>query len=219
MVTLSTVTLGNLKEDVIRGRVDAVAQSTYQLLGRGMNPDRLLERALIPAMDEVGLRFETGTFFFPDMMSASRAMEKVLDILKPLLGESEGRRSRAVVALGTVRGDIHTFGKDLVAIMMRGAGFDVIDLGVDVPPSTFVRAAHRADVLGLSCLLSTTKPSVAHALSALRESGVRGSVKVIIGGSAVTESFADDIGADAYAPTAAQAVTRVRSLLGRSDGP
>jgi 5-methyltetrahydrofolate--homocysteine methyltransferase len=164
-------------------------------------------------MGEVGKRFEEGEFFVPEMLISARAMKAGLAILKPYLVDS-GVESAGIVAIGTVQGDLHDIGKNLVAVMLEGAGFEVRDLGVDVPPETFVNAANEgAQVIGLSALLTTTMPKMEQTIQALREANVLNKVSVIIGGAPVTESYAQQIGADAFAPDASSATRVVRQLI------
>ena len=195
-------------KNVIAGQAQVVEQGVQEALDQGTEADVILNESLIPAMGEVGKRFEEGEFFVPEMLIAARAMKAGLAILKPYLVDS-GVESAGIVAIGTVQGDLHDIGKNLVAVMLEGAGFEVRDLGVDVSPETFVDAANEgAQVIGLSALLTTTMPKMEQTIQALREANVLNKVSVIIGGAPVTESYAQQIGADAFAPDASRA-TRV----------
>jgi 5-methyltetrahydrofolate--homocysteine methyltransferase len=200
-------------KDVIAGQAQEVEQGVQEALDQGIEADVILNGSLIPAMGEVGKRFEEGEFFVPEMLIAARAMKAGLVILKPYLVDS-GVESAGIVAIGTVQGDLHDIGKNLVAVMLEGAGFEVRDLGVDVPPETFVDAANNgAQVIGLSALLTTTMPKMVQTIQALREANVLNKVSVIIGGAPVTESYAQQIGADAFAPDASSATRVVRQLI------
>ena len=183
----------------------------------GLAPRRLVDEALIPAMDEAGRRFEIGEFFVPELLVAARALKASQAILTPLLvGTPSATPGR--VAIGTVMGDMHDIGKNLVVALLQGGGFEVIDLGADVPPARFVAAVteQHADIVGLSALLTTTMLQMRNTVRALEEAGVRGSVKVMVGGAPVTERFAADVGADGYANNAAAALTLARRLMVRA---
>jgi 5-methyltetrahydrofolate--homocysteine methyltransferase len=182
-------------------------------LANGGTPETILKEGLIAAMDEVGQRFEQGDFFVPEMLVSARAMQAGLQVLKPHLVQGEVR-SAGKVALGTVQGDIHDIGKNLVCMMLEGAGFEVLDLGVDVSPDQFVQAAQDgAQVIGMSALLTTTMGNMVTTIEALKAAGLRDKVKVIIGGAPVTEEYADRIGADASAKDASSATRLARSLI------
>jgi len=205
--------LTEIYEYVIDGNAPQVQAGVQAALAQGFSADVILNQALIAAMNEVGRRFEEGEFFVPEMLIAARAMQAGLALLKPQLAES-GVKPAGTVAIGTVKGDLHDIGKNLVAMMLEGAGFEVQDLGVDVTPEAFVKAAQNgAQVIGMSALLTTTMNNMKSILQALQEAGVRGQVKVVIGGAPVTEAYAKQIGADAYAPDASGAVRTVRGLL------
>jgi len=205
--------LETIYKNVIAGQAQEVEQGVQGALDQGIEADEILNESLIPAMGEVGKRFEEGEFFVPEMLISARAMKAGLAILKPYLVDS-GVESAGIVAIGTVQGDLHDIGKNLVAVMLEGAGFEVRDLGVDVPPETFVDAANEgAQVIGLSALLTTTMPKMEQTIQALREANVLNKVSVIIGGAPVTESYAQQIGADAFAPDASSATRVVRQLI------
>jgi corrinoid protein of di/trimethylamine methyltransferase len=208
-----TDTFEQLSDAIVAGDAATVAALTQNLVDEGMEADIILNTGLIPPMDIVGERFETGEIFVPEMLIAARAMQAGLDVLRPLLAQSEAQ-SAGRVAIGTVKGDMHDIGKNLVALMLEGAGFEVIDLGVDVPPEKFVEIVRDGvDVLGLSALLTTTMVNITPVLDALEEAGLRDKVKVIVGGAPLTPEFAENINADGYAADASQAVKLVRSLI------
>jgi 5-methyltetrahydrofolate--homocysteine methyltransferase len=206
----------NLKEiyqNVIEGQAPAVVAGVQAALAEGTAADAILNQALIAAMDEVGRRFEEGDFFVPEMLIAARAMQMGLNVLKPHLADTDVK-SAGKVAIGTVKGDLHDIGKNLVGMMLEGAGFEVNDLGTDVAPEAFVQAAKEgAQVIGMSALLTTTMSNMQRTLHALQEAGLRDRVKVVIGGAPVTEDYAKKIGADAYAPDASSATRVVRQLV------
>ncbi|MBC7255164.1 MAG: corrinoid protein [Chloroflexi bacterium] len=201
-------------QGILQGDMKAVQEATTAALAEGMPPEELLNEAMIPAMAEVGRLFEANEYYVPEMLIAARAMKAGLAILKPHLVET-GVEPKGRVVLGTVKGDLHDIGKNLVGIMIEGAGFEVIDLGVDVSPEQFVAAVRekKADVIGLSALLTTTMPSMRSTIEALEEAGLRDKVKVIIGGAPVTQKYADEIGADGYGRDAAAAANLVKRLL------
>jgi 5-methyltetrahydrofolate--homocysteine methyltransferase len=207
------IEIETIYKNVIAGQAQEVEQGVQGALDQGIEADVILNESLIPAMGEVGKRFEEGEFFVPEMLISARAMKAGLAILKPYLVDS-GVESAGIVAIGTVQGDLHDIGKNLVAVMLEGAGFEVRDLGVDVPPETFVDAANEgAQVIGLSALLTTTMPKMEQTIQALREANALNKVSVIIGGAPVTESYAQQIGADAFAPDASSATRVVRQLI------
>lgn len=200
---------------IVGGQADLAATATEQALALGVDPQVIVDRAMVPAMDEVGRRFENCEYFVPELLIAARAMKAALKLIRPLLTR-RGERLVGRLAIGTVRGDLHDIGKSLVAAMLEGAGFEVIDLGVDAMPEAFVQAVtvRGASLVGLSALLTTTMPAMRVVIEALEHAGVRTQVKVIVGGAPVTEQFAAEIGADGYAPSAAAAVPLVRRLSG-----
>jgi 5-methyltetrahydrofolate--homocysteine methyltransferase len=205
--------LKEIYQNVIDGQAPQVQAGVQAALAQGVAADTILNQALIAAMAEVGKRFEEGEFFVPEMLIAARAMQSGLNLLKPQLAAS-GVKAAGKVAIGTVKGDLHDIGKNLVAMMLEGAGFEVKDLGVDVDPHKFVQAAQEgAQVIGMSALLTTTMGNMRNTIQALDAAGLRGSVKVVIGGAPVTDAYAQQVGADAYAPDASSAVRAVRKLL------
>jgi 5-methyltetrahydrofolate--homocysteine methyltransferase len=201
-------------DEVINGNRTAVESGVQQAMQAGLPPASILNDALIGAMKEVGDRFERQEFYVPEMLVAARAMQSGLKLLKPLL-VSSGVPTAGKVVLGTVKGDLHDIGKSLVGMMLEGAGFEVIDLGTDVGPEKFGEAVrtHQPQLVGLSALLTTTMQNMKSTLEALEDLGVRGQVKVMIGGAPVTDAFAKQIGADGYAPDASRAVTLAKALL------
>jgi 5-methyltetrahydrofolate--homocysteine methyltransferase len=200
-------------EAILEGDMGGTSEGVQAALDSGENPGVVLQSGLIAAMSEVGRLFEEGEYFVPEMLIAARAMKAGLKILKPLLVDS-GIKPAGKVAIGTVKGDLHDIGKNLVAMMMEGAGFEIMDLGTDVSPEKFVEAAQAgADIIGLSALLTTTMPSMEKTVAALNEAGVRAQVKVIIGGAPVTTEYAEQIGADGYAPDASQAATLAKEFV------
>jgi 5-methyltetrahydrofolate--homocysteine methyltransferase len=206
--------LDDLKQNVIDGNAPGTQTIVKQAMAEGLPPERILNDGLIAAMAEVGRLFEAGEYYVPEMLIAARAMKGGLDLLRPALAAAN-IQSIGKIVVGTVQGDLHDIGKNLVAMMMEGAGFEVIDLGADVSPAKFVDAvnAHKPNLLGLSALLTTTMPEMKNTLEALRTAGVRNRVKVMIGGAPVTAKYANDIGADAYAPDASSAANIGKSLL------
>ena len=183
-------------------------------LDAGVAPGEILNKGCIAAMGEVGRLFEEGEVFVPEMLIAARAMQAAMNILKPYLTEGE-IVSAGKIVIGTVAGDLHDIGKNLVGMMMEGAGFEIVDLGSDVKPETFIEAIreHKPDLIGMSALLTTTMPSMATTIEALTEAGLRDQVKVLVGGAPVTQKFADEIGADGFAPDASSAARKAKELL------
>ncbi|MGC8838492.1 MAG: corrinoid protein [Anaerolineae bacterium] len=207
--------LERLAKEIYNGNAEAVVALTKEALDAGLSPEEILNQGMIVGMDAVGRDFRDGILFVPEVLIAARAMHAGMNILRPLLTEAESH-SKGTVVLGTVRGDLHDIGKNLVGMMMEGAGFQVVDLGTDVPPEKFVEAAkeHNAKIVGMSALLTTTMTEMPNVIAALKEAGLRESVKVMVGGAPVTQRFADEIGADGYAPNASAAVEKARELLG-----
>ena len=191
----------------------AAAEGVKAELAAGTDISIILDQGLIGALDVVGKKFSEGEMFVPEMLQAARAMKAGLEVLKPYLS-SESIASKGTVIIGTVKGDLHDIGKNLVAMMMEGAGFNVVDLGVDVDADKFVKAAgeHNANVLGLSALLTTTMPKMSETVQALTEAGLRKKVKIFAGGAPVTQKFIDEIGADGYGADAASAVEKAKEL-------
>ncbi len=205
--------LQKIASQLYAGEADDVAELVQSALGKGMSASKVLQGGLIAGMDQVGRDFKAGDLFVPEVLIAARAMHAGMNILRPLLAES-GAPSVGKYVIGTVKGDLHDIGKNLVKMMVEGAGFEVVDLGTDVPPEKFVAAVreHQPKLVGLSALLTTTMVNMKTIIEALQEAGLRGSVKVMVGGAPVTDAFARQVGADAYAPDAASAVDIARSL-------
>ena len=202
-----------IAKKLYQGDIEAVTEMVQDALDAGAVPSEVLNGALLAGMDEVGRDFKAGVLFVPEVMFAARAMKAGMDVLRPLLAESDIASSGKCV-LGTVKGDLHDIGKNLVTMMLDGGGFEAIDLGIDLEPSTFVDAVreHQPDLVGMSALLTTTMTHMKSTIEALEEAGLRDSVKIMIGGAPVTAEFAEQIGADAYAPDAATAVELAREL-------
>ena len=207
--------LRELREAVITGRRGLVVSLVQNALAEGWAADTIVGEALVRAMEVVGEKFSRQEYFLPEMIAAAHAMKAATAELDPLL---KGRTSGTIAAcvIGTVQGDLHDIGKNLVAVMLEGGRFEVLDLGVDVSPDRFVEAVveHQPELLGLSALLSTTMPVMQDVIATLERAGVRGTVKVMIGGAPVTQQYADKVGADGYAPDAPSAVRLAKSLLG-----
>jgi 5-methyltetrahydrofolate--homocysteine methyltransferase len=185
-----------------------------QALDQGMSPEEILSEALMPGMDQVGKDFKAGELFVPEVLIAARAMQAGMDILRPLLTDSSAAFVGKVI-IGTVAGDLHDIGKNLVKMMLEGASFEVVDLGTDVSPAAFVEAvrAHQPELVGMSALLTTTMANMKATVEALEEAGLRDQVKIMVGGAPVTDVFAQNIGADSFAPDAATAVEVSRELV------
>ena len=206
-------TLEDLKTAVLNGKRNDVKALVPELLEAGADPIDLLEKALIPAMGIVGERFKKNEIFVPEMLVSARAMKEAMKTIEPMLIEA-GIKPEFKALIGTVEGDLHDIGKNLVATMWKGAGFDVVDLGVNVSPSAFLQAVeeHKPDLVGLSALLTTTMPAMRDTVEAIRGAG-HSSVKILIGGAPVTEEYAREIGANGYANDAASAVDAAREVL------
>jgi len=202
-----------IAESIYSGDIEAVGELVQDLLDAGMAPGEVLSDALLVGMDKVGRDFKAGDLFVPEVLFAARAMQAGMDVLRPLLADSEIASSGKYI-VGTVKGDLHDIGKNLVRMMLEGGGFEAIDLGVDVSPSAFVDAVreHKPDLVGISALLTTTMAQMKITIDALEEAGLRDSIKIMVGGAPVTAAFAEQIGADAYAPDAASAVDIAREL-------
>jgi methylmalonyl-CoA mutase cobalamin-binding domain/chain len=208
--------LRQLYDLTLTGNAPEVISLTRQGLALGLGPEMLLYEALIPSLEEVGARFERGDFFVPEMLIAGKAMAGALEILRPLLAET-GAQTIGKIVMGTVKGDVHDIGKNLVNIMFEGAGFEVIDLGVQVAPEKFLDAIreHQPDIVGFSAFLTTTMPMFKANINALQKAGIRDQVIVMVGGAPVTQEYADVVGADGYASDASAAVVRAKELLQR----
>ena len=213
-MTESSKNLHDLYEAILTGDADKSVDITRSALQAGIDPQQLVNEHMIPAMDEAGRRFEIDEFFVPELLIAARAMKGAMELIRPLLAE-QGVEPVGRVVIGTVKGDLHDIGKGLVASMLEGGGFEVIDLGVDVLASRFVEEAvsHRADIVAVSALLTTTMVGMKEVVQALRESEIRDRCRIIVGGAPVTQQFADSIGADGYSSNANSAVALARTIV------
>jgi 5-methyltetrahydrofolate--homocysteine methyltransferase len=211
--------LRGLYDETLVGNAPRVLELTNEGLALGMEPQTMLFDALIPALEEVGARFERGDYFVPEMLIAGKAMAGSMEVLRPLLAET-GVQTIGTFLMGTVKGDVHDIGKNLVNIMLEGAGFEVIDLGVQVAPEKFVEKIHEhnPDIVGFSAFLTTTMPMFKANINALQKAGLREQVIVMVGGAPVTQEYADAVGADGYAADASATVKKAKELLaGRRD--
>ena len=199
---------------LLQGKMEEIKKLVLEGLADGESPETVLNEGLIQAMDRVGAKFKNGEIYIPEVLIASRAMHAGLAVLKPLLSQSTHTRVGKVL-IGTVKGDLHDIGKNLVLMMLEGGGFEVGDLGIDVPTQKFIEAIHihQPQVLGMSALLTTTLMEMKNTIQAIQKAGLRKKVKIIVGGAPVNENFAKEIGADGYAPDAASAVDLVKSLI------
>ncbi|MFQ6003791.1 MAG: corrinoid protein [Candidatus Zixiibacteriota bacterium] len=207
--------LKQIADVLIKGKAPEVKQLVQKAIDGGEDVEKVLNEGLVAGMSVVGEKFKKNEFYVPEVLIAARAMKAGMKILRPILAE-KNIKGVGTVVLGTVRGDLHDIGKNLVAMMLEGAGFEIIDLGVDVSPEKFIETAKekKADLVGLSALLTTTMPSMKDVIKAVGDSGLKDKVKVMIGGAPVTQSYADEIRADGYAPDAASAVDEAKQLLG-----
>ncbi len=203
-----------LYDAILTGNAKKAEEVTKAALAADVDPSELLGKYMIPAMDEVGKRFECNEYFVPELLIAARAMKTALHLLNPKLAAA-GAKATGRVVIGTVQGDLHDIGKNLVASMLEGGGFEVVDLGVDVPPQKFVDAAKEKDgsIIAMSALLTTTMTQMKAVVKALDEGGIRNKVRVIIGGAPITQQYADEIGADGYGDNASTAVALARKLV------
>jgi 5-methyltetrahydrofolate--homocysteine methyltransferase len=208
------MTMERIREALIAGDGSRVKESTMQALAEGLSASELLNSCLMAGMDEVGRRMKEGEYFLPEVLLSARAMKMALEVLGPHLAVSQLGQAGHVM-LGSVKGDLHDIGRNLVRMMLEGGGFKVTDLGSDVPPEGFAEAADssKPDIVGMSCLLTTTMPEMKRTVEALRTTGPRGRVRTMVGGAVITQEFANQIGADAYAPDAASAVDKARELM------
>jgi len=208
------VDLSKVRDALVNGKADEVRDMVKKALDEGQEVEKILNEGLIAGMNVVGEKFKRNEFYVPEMLIAARAMKAGMEVLRPILVQKDVKPLGTVV-LGTVRGDLHDIGKNLVGMMLEGAGFEIVDLGVDVSPEKFVQTVKekKAQIVGLSALLTTTMPSMKDVIKALEEEGIRNKVKVMIGGAPVTQSYADEIGADGYAPDAASAADKAKELV------
>jgi 5-methyltetrahydrofolate--homocysteine methyltransferase len=205
--------LEKISEELQNGNFIDVPKLTQEALDQGRAPEVILRDALVAGMDVVGEKFRREQLFLPEVLIAAKAMQAAMAVLRPRLIET-GAKATGTIVIGTIQGDLHDIGKNLVGMLFEGAGYQVIDLGVDVAPARFVEAVrtHKSDFVGLSAMLTTTMPRMREVIESLLEAGMRDRVKVMVGGAPVTEKFAQDIGADGYAPDAASAVEKARTL-------
>ena len=203
-----------IAERLIVGKIDEVKELSQQALDQGASPRDIIDKGLLAGMDVVGKRFKAGDMFIPEVLLCARCMHGAMDILKPLLSEADSA-GVGIYLIGTVEGDLHDIGKNLVSMMLQGAGFEVIDLGTNITPQQFVDAVneHKPALLGLSALLTTTMPKMVETINALKEAGVRDQVKIMAGGAPVTQAFVEEIGADAYGANAASATEKAKELM------
>ncbi len=201
-------------DDLYNGLREEIVEGTNILLGRGWTPSKVLNEALVAGMAIVGVDFRDGILFVPEVLSSANAMKGGMEILRPLLAET-GAESVGKVVIGTVKGDIHDIGKNLVAMMMEGAGFEVIDIGINIPVEKYLEALeeHKPDILGMSALLTTTMPYMKVVIDTLKEKGIRGDYIVLVGGAPLNEEFGDAVGADGYCRDAAVAVDMAKELI------
>jgi methylmalonyl-CoA mutase cobalamin-binding domain/chain len=207
--------LDGLYDNTLNGIAQPVVELTKEGLGLGMDPMVLLFDALIPALEEVGRLFEIGEYFVPEMLIAAKAMSGAMEVLQPLIAES-GAEPLGTFLMGTVKGDIHDIGKNLCNVMLEGAGFNVVDIGVNVPPEKFIEAIieHKPDAVGMSAFLTTTMPMFKTNIEAIEAAGLRDKVKILVGGAPVTQEYCDTVGADGFAPDANSCVRLTKELLG-----
>ena len=207
--------LNSLHDAVLNGDARTAKTITQDALAEGVEPLKLVQHYMMPAMAEVGRRFETNEYFVPELLISARAMKAALELIRPLLIAS-GSEPVGRVALGTVKGDLHDIGKNLVGAMLEGGGFEVLDLGVNVSPEQFIAAVKekKANIVAMSALLTTTMPSMKTTVDALKAAGVRDQVKVLIGGAPITRKYAEEVGADGYSESAAGAVAMAHRALG-----
>ena len=206
--------LEKMAERLIVGKIDEVKELSQQALDQGISPREIIDKGLLAGMEVVGKRFKAGDMFIPEVLLCARCMHGAMDILKPLLSEADAA-GVGIYLIGTVEGDLHDIGKNLVSMMLQGAGFEVIDMGTNITPQQFVDAVkeHKPTILGLSALLTTTMPKMEETIKALKEAGIRDQVKIMAGGAPVTQAFVDEIGADAYGANAASATERAKELM------
>lgn len=203
-----------LYDAILTGQEKVAREVTEKALAAGVEPLKLVNEYMVPAMDEVGRRFECNEYFVPELLISARAMKSALELIRPLLA-AKGAQPVGRVVIGTVKGDLHDIGKNLVAAMLEGGGFEVIDLGVNVTPEKFVETVKQkgANVVAMSALLTTTMPAMRATIEALENAGIRRQVKVIIGGAPITQKYADEIGADGYGESAPSAVALAKKQL------
>ena len=204
----------NLAELVIKGDYTGAQTLTQRMVDNGSDPLEIINQGLMAGMNVVGIRFKAGDMYVPEVMMSAKAMSKGIEVVKPLIADKD-MPTAGKVLVGTVKGDLHDIGKNLVLMMLESAGFEIIDLGVDIDAEAFVKAVkeHKPQVIGMSALLTTTMLSMKDTIEALKEEGLRDSVKIIVGGAPISQGFADEIGADGYAPDAAAATDLCKRLI------
>ena len=209
------VELKQVAENLIQGKAPQVKELVQKAVDEGQDVRKILNEGLLAGMNVVGKKFKANEFYVPEVLIAARAMKQGMSILRPILAE-KGIKGTGTVVIGTVRGDLHDIGKNLVGMMLEGAGFDVVDAGVDVSPEKYIEIAKEkgAKIVGLSALLTTTMPGMKEVIKAIGASDLKGKVKVMIGGAPITESYAEEIGADGYASDAASAADEAKKLMG-----
>jgi 5-methyltetrahydrofolate--homocysteine methyltransferase len=205
----------NLHDAILNGDIASTPKLVKEAVSEGASPEDVLEKGLITGMADVGAKFKANDIFIPEVLIAAKAMHAAMDVLEPLLIAS-GVKPKATVAVGTVKGDLHDIGKNLVVMMLKGAGFHVVDLGIDIAPDAFITRAEEvnASLIAMSSLLTTSMPSMKATIEILKERGLSSKIKTVIGGAPVTQEYADDIGADGYAQDASSAVDKAKELLG-----
>lgn len=208
------VDLNNISESLQRGDAEKVKELVMQALEEKVIPKDILENGLIQGMNIIGVKFKNNEVYVPEVLIAARAMHAGMDVLRPKLVET-GVKNIGTIVIGTVKGDLHDIGKNLVKMMLEGAGFEVIDLGVDIPADRFVEAIkeHQPNILGMSALLTTTMVNMAEVIKAIEGAGLRDKVKIMIGGAPITQNYAEQIGADGYSPDAASAVEDAKTFI------
>jgi len=207
---------GKMSEALIAGNIEEEKKLTQEALDSGVSAKEILDKGLLPGMEIVGQRFKACEMFIPEVLRSAKTMGAAMGIIRPLLSETDAAGSGTVV-IGTMEGDLHDIGKNLVGMMLEGAGFTIVDLGTDVKPQEFVDAAkeHKPKILGMSALLTTTMPKMGETINALKEAGIRDQIKIMAGGAPVTQDFVDEIGADAYGSNATAAVEKAKAFVGR----
>lgn len=207
--------MNQLYEAILGGKLEPAVEVTKEALAEGVDPKEIINNYMIKAMGEIGQRFQEGKAFVPQLLMSARAMKGALELIKPLL-QGDATASAGKIVIGTVKGDLHDIGKNLVASMLEGSGFEVINIGIDVPTEKFVEAIqeHNADILCMSALLTTTMPYMKNVIDAIAEAGLRDKVKIMVGGAPINQSYAEQIGADGYSDNANSAVTTAKSLMG-----
>ncbi|MBC3887752.1 cobalamin-binding protein [Acetobacterium paludosum] len=214
------VCLKKIQDGIIDGNAELVKNSTEQALMQGIDADMIIRTALIPTMEKIGKEFKAGDIYIPDVLMSSRAMHASLYVLKPLLIETNQSKKKGIVIIGTVAGDLHDIGKNMVSMILQGDGYDVIDLGIDVPAASYISAIlrYKPDILAMSALLTTTIGEFKNVIQAIIDEGLRDRVKIVVGGGPVTQDYADEIGANGYGKDLFEAIEVANKLLGNKEG-